>query len=284
MPRPGSISAEDVRAAIYECLSQCEAPSVDRLRTHLGRGSNTTILRLRESVIEEIRDQLQGHALPAGMPESLQAPMASLWQTAQEVAFARLAEERAEAQRQISEAQTAQAAAEQQARQAAQAHDQITAVAEERRVLNETLRGERDQARAEVREAQRAQETLRQTLQSAHGAERNGLRQQLEQSRVQAEDLRVELARERDYQAGQEQQCLRVIEEVRSERDALKQRLEAQARESEQRLQALSKALAEQQRKAMRMEAELEVARAEQVQATQESHRLSPVFMLSRHH
>ena len=264
MTRQTPITLDDVRQGVYACLTACEAPSADRLLAHLKRGSKTTVLKYRDQVIEEIRGQLKGHALPAGMPEALQAPMAALWQVAQEVAFARLAEERTEAERQISEAQRAQAAAEHQARQAAQARDQITAVAEERRVLNETLRGERDQAREEIREAQRAQETLRQTLQSAHGAERNGLRQQLEQSRVQAEDLRVELARERDYQAGQEQQCLRVIEEVRTERDALKQRLEAQAREYEQRLQALSKALAEQQRQTMRTEAELEVARAEQ--------------------
>ncbi|MEA1053977.1 DNA-binding protein, partial [Lamprobacter modestohalophilus] len=77
MPRPSSISAEDVRTAIYDCLSQCEAPSVDRLRSHLGRGSNTTILRLRDAVIDEIRDQLKGSSLPTGMPEALQAPMAS---------------------------------------------------------------------------------------------------------------------------------------------------------------------------------------------------------------
>ncbi len=105
--------------------------------------------------------------------------------------------------------------------------------------MNETLRGERDQAREEGREIQGAHEQKLQTLQATHEAERGGLRQQVEQRRVLVEELRLEQAREREISAGQEQHYVRVIEEVSAERDALKQQLAAQAQANEQRVQAL---------------------------------------------
>jgi len=140
----------------------------------------------------------------------------------------------------------------------------ISALAEERQGLIETLRGERDQAREEGRAAQQAHDQALQTLRATHEAERDGLRQQIEQGRVLVEELRLEQAREREIATGQEQHYVRVIDEGRAEREALKQQLASQARASQQRLQALSEALAEQQRLAMRAEPELEVACEEQ--------------------
>ncbi|MEA1051755.1 hypothetical protein U5801_18390 [Lamprobacter modestohalophilus] len=59
--------------------------------------------------------------------------------------------------------------------------------------------------------------------------------------------MRIEQAREREVMAGQEQHSVRVIEEVRAERDGLNKKLEAQMRQTERRVQEeLSKALAEQ--------------------------------------
>ncbi|MFP4077099.1 MAG: hypothetical protein ACLFTD_11565 [Halochromatium sp.] len=63
--------------------------------------------------------------------------------------------------------------------------------------------------------------------------------------------------------AGQEQHYVRMIEEVRAERDGLAQRLETQAHANEQRGRELSQALAEQQRQTMQAEVELGVARGE---------------------
>lgn len=263
MTRQSPITPDDVRQAVYACLSACEAPSADRLRAHLQRGSKSTVLKYRDQVIDEIRNQLQGHALPAGMPEALQAPIAAFWQAAQEVAFARLAEERAAMQQQLEAAEQARAAALAQAGAADQERARSAALAAERQALIETLRSERDQAREEGRAAQRDHDQALQGVQTRHEAERTGLSQQVAQGRVLIEELRLEQAREREYLAGQEQQYVRVIEEVRAEREGLKQRLEAQARASEQRVQELSKALAAQQRQAMQAEVELGVARGE---------------------
>ncbi|MEA3640780.1 MAG: DNA-binding protein [Lamprobacter sp.] len=270
MTRQPPITLDDTRQAIYACLTACEAPSADRLLAHLGRGSKTTVLKYRDQVIDEIRAQLKGHTLPAGVPETLQAPIAAFWQAAQEGAFARLADERAAMQQQVDAAHQEREVAVARTAAADQARERTNALADERQALIETLRDERDQAREEGRAAQRAHEQVLQTLQASHGAERDGLRQQVEQSRVLVEELRLEQVREREVAVGQEQHYVRVIEEVRVERDALKQRLEAQACEHQQRVQELSQALASQQRQTMQAEVELGVARWEVERLRQE--------------
>lgn len=178
-----------------------------RLQDH-GPGSKTTVLKYRDQVIDEIRNQLQGHALTAGMPEALQAPIAAFWQAAQEIAFARLADERAVLQQQAEMDEQARKTAVARAAAADQERERIKALAEERQALIETLRSERDQAREESRESQRAHEQALQTQQATQAAERNGLSQQVEQGRVLVEELRIEQARERAYWSGQEQSSM----------------------------------------------------------------------------
>lgn len=124
------------------------------------RGSKATVLKYRDQVIEEIRNQLQGHALSAGMPQALQAPLAAFWQAAQEVAFERLAEERAAIQQQVE--------AERLREEVAEGAQTLAEVCDREQVALE----QRDQARQREQEARTVEETQRRELETLRAERR----------------------------------------------------------------------------------------------------------------
>jgi hypothetical protein len=255
MSRQPPVSIDEVRSALHACLANCEAPSADRLLARIGHGSKGTILKLRDQTIEEIRSALKGHALPAELPQALIEPVTTFWAIAQSIAFERLKDERDVIEQAVSEARAAQQAALDRAQQVDQERDRLAALADERARSIEILRAERDQARQELKNGQYAHALALEKAQALHQAERDGLRQQVDQGKIVLEELRIEQGREREYWSGQEQQYVRMAEEARTERDQLNEKLRALDQTARLEQERLFKNLQESQKVVRRAEA-----------------------------
>lgn len=276
--RHAPLAEDEVRDAIYACLSNGQAPSADRLLSHLGHGSKQTVLKLRNRVIDQMQEQLGG-SLPTDIPEELHPAMTTFWNTAQEIAHQQLAAEREELERQRQAYAAERDTALEQSETAQHERDTALTQARERTERIEALHTayQHLEARMEQLRAQK-DEQLREAQQEAD-REQRALAEQLSAQKSALQETQVQLERERNHWADQEAQYVRRFNELAKERDMAHQRAErAEARLSEERqrfehrLSEMQEGL-EGQRQAY-SQAQARLAELEQVQAHGEQERV----------
>src|SRR5512144_10676 len=84
MARPG-LSYEDVKKTAAVLLEQGMNPSIQRIRTILGTGSNSTIADHLKRWQQEL-ETIPRAALPPAVPEAVMAALEAFWQVAIEQA------------------------------------------------------------------------------------------------------------------------------------------------------------------------------------------------------
>lgn len=286
MSRHPPVTEQEVKDAIYTCLSNAQAPSADRLLSLIGHGSKTTVLKLRDALLENMRAGLSGQAFPQDLPEALVEPVRAIWAHARDYAASLLAEERTQAQHCVERAEQERSAALEAARVADSLRQQTQALVDERAKhideLNSALDRERKICADQAREHAWQIDAMRATHASAieQARERadiqiDGLRQQVDQAQTMIEQLRIEQAREREYWNGQEQQYVRMADEARVERDALKQKLKSQEQWAAIEMSKLRDSLRENLNVAARAESLLKVTQEELERVRDEASALS---------
>lgn len=225
----------DVFKAADAVLARGERPTVERVRTELGRGSPARVGQLLEQWWEQLAQQLKGQALLPELPGEVAQAFAEAWRLALThagvAAQAALTEQHNDLfARETSQTQErklweialteAQADVEDSAARLAQAELQLV----ERQLLNEQLsaqiadtRQQRDQLQAQLGRQQTELDGLRTELAAAHGhirAVEDRAHQQVDQSRQEIKGLKQQHERSRREYGTQ-------VSELMAQRDTL---------------------------------------------------------------
>lgn len=264
MARPG-ISYEDVKHIALALIAQGDNPTIQRVREHLGSGSNSTIAAHLKRWQQELATPKP--ALPPEIPEAVMAALSAFWGTALEQAEQTLAAERDAMRLRVQDAEQSLAAARADAERAGAERETLRAdhealaarldkAAQEAIALDKQLaiecerRDTAERAASEALTRNAETSTLFSALRKQAETERDQLRAELAALREQAE-ARVQQERDRAETTARRQ--LDQIDAMRAEHQrelaALQQRERAADqhwREQERALQGELRALQQQ--------------------------------------
>lgn len=219
------VPEHEVWAAADVVLARGERPTVERVRTELGRGSPARVGQLLEQWWEQLAQRLKGHALLPELPGEVAQAFAEIWRLA-------LAEGDAFARAALTDDRNAFAAAQADlaherdvwANAISEAHAGVTEHAAQRALAERQL-GERqilvDRLAAQVTDLTQ---------------QRDRLQSQLEQSKVELGTLRSEQAGTQDYVRKIEDRAHQQVDRVGQEVKELQQRMKQEQRDHKQQV------------------------------------------------
>jgi chromosome segregation ATPase len=247
MARPG-ISYEDVRKAAANLLEQGLNPSIQRIREHLGTGSNSTIAEHLKQWQQELTAAPQTALLPA-VPAAVLTALEAFWQIAVEHADNLYQERREQATQTVATAEQARAEA---ILAMNQAHQEASALQQRLESLQATVRElenslliEKERrnvaetaiiaAEQRASEAVLATEQVRQETQARITRLEDRLRQTREDTEQRLAEAEQQLNHERERGEANETRLLRIMDQNRTEQAAERQTFSTTLKASQQR-------------------------------------------------